>query len=197
MSTETGDKAVVKAIVDQARPDAEVRRADREQLQFLDPISADEIFSAQEALGGSKPLVEVLREAKKGRAGRKPGSRNRRTDDFARYIRQFGQDPAITLMQIQSTSAEELVARSQLIDTVKRQMSLADAMALRARCAAELMPYLHGKKPIEIDVGLNGDFNLLIPGINISPADAQKAADGQFVLEADYEDIDGESGDVE
>ena len=136
---------------------------------------------------------EVLAEARR-RAGRKPGSRNRRTDDFARYILGFGQHPAVTMMQIQSTPPETLVERSAAMDPAKRRLSYGDAQALRIRCAEALLPYIEGKKPVAVDISVNGDYNLLIPGLNISEADARMAADGQFVFDADFSEIDEGDG---
>lgn len=129
--------------------------AEEEQFELLEPLTADEIHQAREALGASAGVVSVMAEARK-RRGRPKNSRNRRTDDFERYIKQFGQDPAITLMQIQSTAPEELVARSQMLDPAKRQMSYADAQALRVRCAEALMPFLHGKVPVKVDATIRG-----------------------------------------
>jgi hypothetical protein len=93
-----------------------------------------------------------------------------------------GRHPAVTLMQIQSTP-EVLVERSAAIDPVKRRLSYGDAQNLIARCADILMPYIEGKKPISVAIDAKGDFNLLIPGFNISEGDARAAADGDFVID--------------
>ena len=169
-------------------------KREAEQLQFLDPLSADELFDARERMGEAAGMVSVMRDAREARRGRPKNSRNRRSDDFARYIGQFGQDPAITLMQIQSTSPEELIARSELVDPAKRRMSYQDAQGLRVRCAEALMPYIHSKKPVAIELGVEGDFNLLIPGLNITQADAARAVEGSFVLEADYLEVEADGG---
>lgn len=156
MSTESGDQAVAKDAVDQAQAMLAEAAAEEQQLELLDPLTADEIEEARGVLGADAGMVTVLREARKRRAGRPKGVRNKRTDDFARYISQFGQDPAITMMQIQSTETEELVARSRLVDTPKRQMSYADALSLRIRCAEGLLPYIHSKKPVAVDATIRG-----------------------------------------
>lgn len=156
MSTPSGDKAVTNGALDQAKALVEAATAEAEQLELLEPLTADEIEDAQLALGPLAGTVAVFREARQRRAGRPPGVRNRRTDDFARYIGQFGQDPAITLMQIQSTPTDDLVARSRLVDPPKRQMSYADAESLRIRCAEALMPYIHSKKPVAVDATIRG-----------------------------------------
>lgn len=156
MSTEAGDKAVTNGVLDEAKALLAGAAAEEEQLNLLEPLTADEIDEAREALGGHAGVVAVMREARKRRAGRPKGVRNKRTNDFARYILQFGQDPAITLMQIQSTPSEELVARSRLVDPPKRQMSLHDADSLRVRCAEALMPYITSKQPVAVDARIRG-----------------------------------------
>lgn len=189
MSTESGDAAVVKAAVDQARVLLGSAGAEQQELQLLDPLTADEIFDAREALGPFAGKVAVMRQARENRAGRPKGVRNRRTDDFAKYISQFGQDPAITLMQIQSTAAEELVARSEMLDPEKRRMSYADAVSLKVRCAEALMPYIHSKKPVAVDMTFNGVADLFIEGVTHS---AGEIAD---IIDADFMDIDGPGND--
>lgn len=196
MSTDNGGKVVANGALAKAKEGFDGARREQSQMQFLDPLTAEEIAAAQDELGPNAGLVSVMRKAREGKGGRKPGSRNRRTEDFARYLRQFGRDPAITLMQIQSSSPEELVARSKLLDPVKRQMSYGDAESLVIRCAEALMPYMHSKKPVAVDVSIDGDFNLLIPGLNINEADAQSAANGTFVLDAQYDEVAEEAGEA-
>lgn len=177
-------------MVDQTKALVESEAARARQLELLDPVSPEEMAEAQEQLGANAKRLAVLHQARENRRGRKPGSRNRRTQEFVDYLRQFGPDPAVTLMQIQGTAPEILVERSAAMDPAKRRLSYGDATALRVRCAETLMPYFHGKQPVKVEVGLDGDFNLLIPGVNISPQDAESAAGGSFVLEADYVDVE-------
>lgn len=155
MSTDSGDKAVVKAVVDQAKAMLADAAEQEEQLDLLEPLTADDIEAARARLGMGAGKVAVLREARRGR-GRPKGVPNRRTEDFRRYLLRFGQHPAITMMQIQSTPAEELVAQSNLIDVPKRQMSLHDAQSLRVRCAEALLPYLESKQPVAVDATFRG-----------------------------------------
>ena len=140
-----GGKAAARDLAGETHALVTKRRAQEEQLALLDPVAPEDMARAQEELGPDAGHLAVLDHARGKRKGRKPGSQNKRTEDFERYIRQFGRDPAITLMEIQSTPAEVLVERSKQIDPQKRRMSYADAQALRVRCAEGLMPYLHGK----------------------------------------------------
>ena len=47
--------------------------------------------------------------------------------------------------------------------------------------------------PVAVDLNAHGDFNLLIPGVNISESDARSAADTGEIPFADYSEVeDGE-----
>lgn len=160
MSTKTGakdgGKTVADQLVAQSKALFEAAAAEQEQLDLLDPISPEEMALAQEELGPNAGNIAVLQHARAKKKGRPLGSRNKRTDDFAAYILQFGHDPARTLMEIQSTAPEMLVERSRQLDPVKRRLAYGDAQALRVRCAEALMPYLHGKKPVTVDANIRG-----------------------------------------
>lgn len=188
MSTEPGGKMWGDDALRDAKGQVERAGASQaEQLEFLP--TPEEMSEAHHVLSqdtrNAPKSRDVLAEARR-RGGRKPGSRNRRTDDFSRWILSHGQHPAVTLMQISTTPPEVLVERSAAMDSPKRRMSYGDAQNLRARCADILLPYIEGKKPIAVEIGVNGDFNLLIPGLNISEDDARLAADGQFVMDGEF-----------
>lgn len=166
MSTaDTGDAAIAKAVVDQAKELLGEASAEAEQLDLLEQPTPEEIAEARELLGPEAGRLTVVRHARDVRRGRPAGSRNKRTDDFARYISQFGQDPAITMMQIQSTPPEVLmeastrtvtkVIKDRLV-TYEEAMSYQEAQSLRIRCAEGLMPFIHSKKPVAIDARILG-----------------------------------------
>lgn len=151
-----GGKLVAEQLIEQSKALYEAAKAEEQQLDLLDPVTPEEMALAQEECGPNAGHIAVLQHARKKKQGRPVGSRNKRTDDFAAYIREFGRDPAITLMQIQATEPEMLVERSRQMDPIKRRMSYADAQALRVRCAEALMPYLHSKKPVAVDATIRG-----------------------------------------
>ena len=155
-NTKAGGKLVADELIAQSKALFESAAAEEQQLDLLDPVSPEDMALAQEELGPLAGNIAVLRHARLKKQGRPMGSRNKRTDDFEAYICQFGSDPAVTLMEIQSTPPEMLVERSRQIDPIKRRMSYADAQALRVRCAEALMPYLHGKKPVTVDATIRG-----------------------------------------
>lgn len=184
----SGGKKAAQDMLAEAKDQVEAARVEEaRQLSLLGPPSPEEMELARNKLGPRAGNLAVLAEARKG--GRKPGSRNRRTEDFRRYILGFGRHPALTMMEIQNTPPEVLVERSRALDPPKRRLSYGEAQALRVRCAEGLMPFIESKMPVAVDFTANGDFNLIIPGVNVSEDDARRAADGQFVLDAEYQEI--------
>ena len=178
----SGDEKLVndsKALIDGAA-------AEEEQLSLLDPVLPIEAAEAQERLGPLAGRLAVLQEARRVR-GRPKGVKNRRTDDFRRYIMQFGQDPAITLMQIQSTDPEVLVERSAAMDPTKKRLSYGEAQSLRVRCAETLMPFIHSKQAA---VDQNGETvaPLIIAGTTHTNAQVQDIINGQ-ALDADWDEL--------
>lgn len=84
-----------------------------------------------------------------GRKGRPAGARNKRNVDLEKWFHAMGfQDPIVTLAKLSVMDPLDVrdVARAA-------GMPEPDVMAvlnLNKAAAAELMPYLHGKKPTEI-----------------------------------------------
>lgn len=152
---EVGGKQAAEAMVAEshAQLPAPVRQV---QCDLLDVPSPEEMARSRKELhagGGDFDELDVLdhaREKRKASAGgRKPGSKNKRTRDFEKYILQNGnRDPALILAEIASTPPEVLVQRSSVMDPAKKQLTYGAAQALRTRAAEGLMPYMHGKKPV-------------------------------------------------
>lgn len=205
MSTDSenpGGKELAEGLVEQSRNALVDQAPKRQQFDFLDTPSPEEMARARKELtkpGAKKPdELDVLDHAREKRSagGRRKGSKNKRTKDFERYILQNGnRDPALIMAEIASTPPEILVERSKAMDPVKKRLDYGGAQALRLRAAEGLMPYMHGKKPVQVELSADGDFNLIIPGQNVSHADAQRAAEGTFVLEGEYEEANDDGGD--
>lgn len=166
MSTDNGMAKVMTDALRDAKAIVEAAAVEEaEQLDLLQP-SAEDLVEAREILGPEAGRMSVVREARRLQRGRPKGARNKRTDDFARYLLSFGQHPAVTMMQIQSTPPEVLMEASE-DEVVKlekdgsertyyRRMSYAEAQALRVRCAEGLMPFLESKKPVAVDATIRG-----------------------------------------
>lgn len=195
MSThDTGDAAIVREAVDQAKALLDEARAETpQQLDMLDPVTPEEMLEAREILGPDAGRLSVLRHAREAkRRGRPPGARNKRTDDFKRYLLGFGQHPAITMMQIQSTPPEVLVEASQqpkvhsfrkdgTANLVTERMTYAEAQSLRIRCAEGLLPYLESKQPVAVDMTFTGVSDLFIEGVTHTRGEMADLIEGDFM----------------
>lgn len=183
MSTpETGDAMIAREAVDQAKALLASDRAEElRQLDLLDQPSPEEMLEARDLLGYGATGRDVAVEARK-RRGRPPGSTNKRTDDFARYILSFGQHPAKTMMEIQSTPTEILMQASK--------KSYLECLDRRIRCAEALMPYLESKKPVAVDVSFSGVADLVIEGVTHSRDEIAELIDGEFIDVADATEED-------
>lgn len=194
MSTaNTGDEAIAAAAVADARKEIQPRE---EQLNLLDPVTPEEMLEVREDLGPNAGQMTVLREARRRKAGRQPGSRNKRTDDFARYILSFGPHPARALMDIASSPPEVLIENSRR--TIKRitkkgdvvhldeAMSYETAISLKLRAAEAILPYIESKKPVAVDMSLSGISDLIIAGVTHSEREVAE------LIEADFLEIEDE-----
>lgn len=201
MSTsDTGDAKIVRDAVDQAKAVLDEARGETpQQLDMLDPVSPEEMLEAREMLGPDAGRLSLLRHAREAkRRGRPPGARNKRTDDFRRYLLGFGQHPAITMMQIQSTPPELLIEASQqpkvhsfrkdgTPNLVTERMSYSEAQSLRVRCAEGLLPYLESKKPVAVDMTFSGVADLIIQGVTHSDGEIAEMLEGEFLPVDDAE----------
>lgn len=152
-----GGKMLAGELVGEAKALIDDAAAEAEQMDLLEPLTAEETALAQEELGPMAGPMAVVRHARETRRrGRPAGSRNRRTDDFVAYLSQFGPDPAVALAKILAESEEAMIARSRQLDPHKRQLSFGDARAMRIRAAEALMPYHHSKKPVAVDATIRG-----------------------------------------
>lgn len=142
-------------------------------------------------------LVEAAElEARGGRIGRPKGARNRKSVDFEKWFHAAGfKDPAVLLAEIISADALALGRAASI--------KVAEALELQRKCATDLMPYLHGKKPIEIDLVDERLPSLFIISGDNQLAQAQKVLDeqrrllsiGSPLIEGEANEIKGLEGD--
>lgn len=118
--------------------------------------------------------------APRGR-GRKPGSRNKRTEEVRGYLLSRYAHPLEVLAQIYSRPVDQLSA--------ELGCSKKEAAFLQVRAAAEVAPFVEGKMPVAVDITTRGDFTLLIPGVNITEADAQQAMEGDFIPYGEFDEV--------
>lgn len=173
--------------------EAAAEESEAEQLDMLNPVTAEEAAAAYEDLGPNAKPLSVLSHAREKRKGRKPGARNKRTDDTVAYLSQFGPDPAVAMMKILAEDELAMVQLSRQIDPTKKQMSTAEARAMRIRCAETLMPYFHGKKPVEVDATIRGVMLVEEVGGQLRET-AGQVIDGVLGVLVDDDDPEREAG---
>lgn len=123
----SGEKAAVKLALDLNPPPAQ---ADEEQIDWV-----EELVGPRHG-----PRVREIRNA----IGRPPGARNRRTVEFAEYLLKRYTSPAEGLAQIANMSIEEVVAATGC--------TRLEALQEKRIAATALLPYLHSKMPVSIDI---------------------------------------------
>ncbi|GGD73990.1 hypothetical protein [Croceicoccus mobilis] len=190
-----GEKTVMDASLREAQQLVRDAAAEEEQLSMLDPVTPDELAASAEVLGRSAGPLAVARHAreqreKRGR-GRPKGTPNRRNDDFRNFLLAHGRHPALVMMEIASSQPEALMEISRNLDPEKRKMTFGEAQALRVRCAEGLLPYVESKKPVAVDMSIDGDFVLAVPGLNVNPQDEGGLLGGDEVLIGDWSEVDG------
>lgn len=104
-----------------------------------------ELLPVQHELIGL-PAVPAMRaqQIERRQAGRPPGSRNRRMEDAARTaIEAFG-DPLLRQVAVATMDAEELAGRVGC--------TLLEAIQEQRLAAALVLPFLHSRRPLAVDV---------------------------------------------
>lgn len=129
---------------------------------------ASEIAAIQDEMGCDVYAAVQEHRRRGGRGGRKPGAKNRRSADLAKYLLQFGPDPAVAMMRMLARPADMLAAEMgcKRLEALDRQI----------RVASELMPYFHGKKPIDVNVHTHGHMTLEFSGVDPSLDGGELAA---------------------
>lgn len=102
-----------------------------------------------EALGR---MAEGFGQPRRGR-GRPAGSRNRRTEDWARLVLTTHRSPLLVLADFYSMPVEELARRLQC--------DLLDAAKLQITAARDLAPYVHQRLPQAVNLDVSGNLPVL------------------------------------
>lgn len=189
MSTDlTGDAAVAAdAIAESKRVFEEGRDRAAEQLDLLGTPTAEEMLEARRRVGPNAGALTVLDEARRGRP---KGSRNKRTDDYARFLLSHGQDPGVTMIQIASTPPEVLMEASKRVVTkaikdrlvtYTESMSYHEALSLKLRAAEGVQPYINSKMPVAVDMTFSGAGDLIIEGVTHSREELDAVIDAEFL----------------
>lgn len=123
--------------------------------------------------------AEALREKRRG--GRPPGAKNKRAEEVARFVLERLGDPLVQLVAIATAPVDELMAAG---------LKPAEAFAEKRLAAIGVLPYLHQRKPIEVDVTGRQVVYLAIGDVPAEAVQDQWVA-GAAVAELDGAELDG------
>lgn len=79
-----------------------------------------------------------------GKPGRPPGSRNKRSEDWARFILSRFKSPLVVLAEIASADLGRIAQ--------ELEVEPATALGIKMRAAESLAPYLHEKRPQAVEL---------------------------------------------
>ncbi len=146
------------AVLAELEPTAEPPGGDVEQLDML-----------------GLPQVGVTPEVWSGR-GRPPGRRNKRTEAWAEYLLSRYGSPLEVLAQIMTAPAASLA----------RQLgcSAVEALAEKRLAAIALMPYVHQRQPLAVDLTERKTLTLTIVETTESAAESEEVTLTARVIEA-------------
>lgn len=158
--------------------------------QVLDAVRPQDQAPGEEAeqldlLGMPDPRFGVVAERKPG-PGRPPGSRNRRTEAWAQFLLARYASPLEVLAQIATSSVEELHKRLGC--------SPLEALQEKRLAAIGLLPYLHQRQPIAVDLNSRQVVHLSIH--DAGPAPAESLAVEIVGIVENQELSEGDDGDV-
>lgn len=139
-----------------------------------DAVQSEFFASAEEldALADEKGRLpkDALRQIRQQRGrGRPPGARNQRNAKLAKlFVQKYG-DPIDVLGEIMTMPTDILYQQMILAqggESKNKRVTGKDAFDMRMAAAKEILPYIHGKQPIAVEVTGKADAVLFIPGLN-------------------------------
>lgn len=162
----------------------------------------DEALAARARVDAGDPFADAAELAERRGRGRPRGALNVKTRDFERYYGAMGyRDPLVAWAQFLTRSPIELQAwieeheRAQV--AVGKEIrdalpSLLEIVQEQHRCAERLAPYLHGKKPVQVEI-IDERLPTLIVDLGTNQiAEARKVADRQALSVGAPIDGDGD-----
>jgi hypothetical protein len=132
--------------------------SDPEQLELL-----------RDAVPGRDATTAVAVDRQRGRRGRPPGALNKRNQKFREQLLAIAPHPALALARAYSTPVETLAAQLGC--------SLLEAAQLGIRAAAELLPYIESKQPVDVNMTRRNDVVLIMPSGAVSAEQLDRIAE--------------------
>jgi hypothetical protein len=114
--------------------------------------------------------ADALRQMRVRRGpGRPAGARNVRNEKIAKwFIAQYG-DPLAALGEVMNMPFDQIYETMVLVqggEAKNKRVTGRDAMEFWRDSVLSVLPYIHGKQPIAIDVTGKADAVIFIPGLN-------------------------------
>ena len=146
MSDGEGEKTGISTAVDQelSAADQEILGWSGQQLSLLPST----------ALAGAGDDDEKRQEAGKRGRGRPPGAANKNTLDWVKYISSRYTNPLIFLAECYNRPAKDLA--------LELQCTPEKAFAFQMAAATKLTEFTNQKMPTTVDLGVDGDLQLVI-----------------------------------
>lgn len=144
---------------------------------------ARELFPQADLLGlPVTPAMVATATAAGRKAGRPPGSRNRRDEDIARLLLERFGDPLAHQVAVATMGVDELAAALGC--------SRIEALAEKRLAAQVVMPYLHSRKPLAVDVTNHKAISLTINTGAAAPAPVGQQDDAARTVEVvEYQEV--------
>ena len=165
-----------------------------------------ELLEREAAEGKARPGDEGERKAGKRGPGRPKGAQNRKSRDFEKWYAAMGyRDPMMVLGELVSTDPVELqawyIAHERVVKPLGKGRFVQDVPTLaeinrdRAKAAETIAPYLHGKKPVELQI-IDERLPALIIDLGTDQLErGRQLADAQ-VLSIGGPELDGEASKI-
>jgi hypothetical protein len=166
-----GVRAALAEVLDQAEPDP-----DEVQGVLFDALGEDETG----ALDAPSPLSALLAPAK-GKGGRRPGSRNKRTEAVVAWLLSQHRHPLSVMMEAYSMTPAELAARIGLVDAAGAVTGdLLEIFKLQLRMAEAVAPYVAQRQPLAVQMDMKAGLTIGFEGVSL-PARGRPGDQAQVV----------------
>ena len=135
------------------------------------------------------PTLPMMPKAQKGGLGRPPGSGNKSTLEWAKYINARYTNPLIFLSETVNRPVDQLA--------IELDCSPLEAFKVQQAAAAKLLEYTNQKMPTTLELGNDGDMILQINTVyhdpNPAPGDDAKPVDQGGPVVINMPEIDNKS----
>lgn len=183
MADADSEKTGISTAVDQtlAASDAKIPGWSGQQLSLLPStaLTGDDVVDGEER-----------QEAAKRGKGRPPGSENKKTMEWMKYINARYTNPLVFLAECYNRPAKDLA--TELSCTTEK------AFAFQMAAATKMTEYTNQKMPTTVDLGVDGDLSLVIQtvwqGASANPGDGAIEAGG-VIIDLPSSETDGNPGD--